>query len=88
MAFEILVPPSGIKPMPPSPEVWSLNFWTTREVPRIYFSLNKNGIKQYMLLCHLLPPNRHLPHSMNIRGFSFVILLPLGTKDHAYGEKK
>ena len=29
----ILVPQPGIKPMPPSMEVWSLNHWTTKEVP-------------------------------------------------------
>ena len=30
----ILVPQPGIKPMPPEVGVWSLNHWTTREVPR------------------------------------------------------
>ena len=29
----ILVPQQGIRPMPPALEAWSLNHWTTREVP-------------------------------------------------------
>ena len=33
MICGILVPQPGIKPMPPAVEVWSLNHWTTREVP-------------------------------------------------------
>lgn len=30
----ILVPLPGIKPMPSAVEVWILNHWTSREVPR------------------------------------------------------
>ena len=37
-ACEILVPQPGIKPMPPAVEAWSLNHWTTREVP-VYLPL-------------------------------------------------
>ena len=33
MACGILVPRPGIEPMPPALEAWSLNHWTTREVP-------------------------------------------------------
>ena len=34
MACRILVPPPGIEPTPtPALEAWSLNHWTTREVP-------------------------------------------------------
>ena len=32
-AWEILVPPPGIKPVPPALEAQILNHWTTREVP-------------------------------------------------------
>ena len=34
MACGILVPQPGLKPAPPTREVWSLNHWTTREVPK------------------------------------------------------
>ena len=33
MACGLLVPQTGIKPVPPAVEVWSLNHWTAREVP-------------------------------------------------------
>ena len=33
MACRILVPQPGIEPVPPAVEVWSLNHWTTKEVP-------------------------------------------------------
>ena len=41
MACGILVPQPEIKPMPPPPvEAWSLNHWTTREVPIfLYFEM-------------------------------------------------
>ena len=32
-ACGILVPPPGVKPVPPSVRAWNLNNWTTREVP-------------------------------------------------------
>ena len=32
-ACQILVPPTGIEPMSLILEEWSLNHWTTREVP-------------------------------------------------------
>ena len=32
-AYGILIPRPGIEPMPPALEAWSLNHWTTREVP-------------------------------------------------------
>ena len=38
-ACGILVPQPGIKAMPPALEVWSLNHWTTREVPSSVISL-------------------------------------------------
>ena len=34
-ACSFLVPQPGIKPVPPAVEAWSLNHWTTREVPDI-----------------------------------------------------
>ena len=33
MACGISVLPPGIEPVPPVMEAWSLNHWTTREVP-------------------------------------------------------
>ena len=34
-ACGILVPRPGIQPVPPAVEAWSLNHWTTREVPTL-----------------------------------------------------
>jgi len=31
----LIVPQSGIKPVPPAVEVWSPNHWTTREFPEM-----------------------------------------------------
>ena len=39
----ILVPQPGIELMPPAVEVWSLNSWTTREVPE---NAVKSDLKQ------------------------------------------
>ena len=36
-ACTILVPQPGIEPVSPAVEVWSLNHWTTREVPKQIF---------------------------------------------------
>ena len=36
MTFKILVPQSGLKPVPPAVKAWRLN-WTTRDVPRVHF---------------------------------------------------
>ena len=33
VAYGTLVPGPGIKPVPPSFRVWSLNHWTAKEVP-------------------------------------------------------
>ena len=35
-----LVPQPGIEPRPPALGVWSLNPWTTREIPSFYCSIN------------------------------------------------
>ena len=35
MAYGIFIPWPGLKSMPPAEKEWSLNHWTTREVPRI-----------------------------------------------------
>ena len=37
MACRVLVSPTGIEAVPPAVEAQSLNHWTTREVPAIYF---------------------------------------------------
>ena len=34
----ILVPQPGIKPASPAVEMWSLNHWATKEVPKSMFS--------------------------------------------------
>ena len=43
MACRILVPRPGIEPTPPAVEAWSLNHWTTREVPYLVFHSNEYG---------------------------------------------
>ena len=35
MAYGILVPQPGIEPLTLTLEVWSLNHWTARKVPRV-----------------------------------------------------
>ena len=38
----MLVPQPGIEPMPPALEAWSLNHWSSREVPKdTYLKENK-----------------------------------------------
>lgn len=37
VTFKILVPQSGFKPVPLAVKAWSLNNWTSREVPRVHF---------------------------------------------------
>ena len=39
VARRILVPSSGVKPVPPAVEAWNPNHWTTREVPVLHFFL-------------------------------------------------
>ena len=41
-AYGVLALWPGIKPLPPTLEVWSLNHWTTREVLRSYFFKEPN----------------------------------------------
>ena len=40
MAYGILVPWSGIEPMPPAVEAWNLNHWTAKEVPLLAFLIH------------------------------------------------
>ena len=40
-ACGILVPRQGSEPAPPAVEAQNLNRWTTREVPKIKFKINK-----------------------------------------------
>ena len=37
MACEILIPQPEMEPMPSAVETWSLNHWTTSEVPSLHF---------------------------------------------------
>ena len=46
----ILVPWLGIKPVPLEVEVWSPNYWTTREFPRIIYLLD---FLTYLLLWNM-----------------------------------
>ena len=42
----ILVPRPGMEPVPPAMEVWSLNHWTTGEVPRgAFLNLKSLGLQ-------------------------------------------
>ena len=57
MACGILVLQPGVKPMPPAVEAWSVNPWTTREVPESMstsFKGQERHVKHmiYTLLCH------------------------------------
>ena len=38
VACRIIVPQPGIEPASPAVEAWSLNHWTTREIPVVSFS--------------------------------------------------
>ena len=51
MVCGILVPRPGIEPTPPALEVWSLNHWTTREVPNV-FILRRVMLKYLGVKCH------------------------------------
>ena len=42
MAYGILVPLSGIEPVPPAVEAWNLNHWTSKEVPLLAFLIHPN----------------------------------------------
>ena len=42
-AYGILVPGPGIEPVPPAVKAWSLNHWTTREVPNSELLLKKKN---------------------------------------------
>ena len=42
MACRIFVPWPEIEPVPPEEEAWSLNHWTTKEVPRTVLYLQKS----------------------------------------------
>ena len=42
MAYRILAPGPGIKPMPPAVEAQSHNHWTSREVPDLHFLVATN----------------------------------------------
>ena len=66
MAYGILVPQSGIKPVPPALEAQSLNHWTAREVPtNLYFTL----------LSRSCLDNRwpFPPHQYSLCFFSFIL---------------
>ena len=49
-----LVPQLGIGPRPPALSVWSLSYWTTREVPSLHFLDPPDMIQ--------LPPERDTSH--------------------------
>ena len=43
VACGILVPQRGVEPVPPAVEVWSPNYWTTREFPGLVISVLFNN---------------------------------------------
>ena len=47
MACGILVPWSGIEPVPPAMKAQSLDHWATREVPWVLYSLNLNLTNEF-----------------------------------------
>ena len=49
VACGILVPRPGIEPVPPPLGVWSLNHWTTREVPKLCAFLTNFFLKRLTL---------------------------------------
>ena len=54
-AYRILASWLGIEPMPPALEAWSLNHWTTREVPRPSYQCIL--IYQYILYINIWSPD-------------------------------
>ena len=67
MACKMLVPQPGMEPMPPAVEMWSLNHWTTREVPVVNFQTFPSSQKetpvpfsyQYLPIFLLQAPGSH-----------------------------
>ena len=44
MVYGILVSQKGIEPTPPTVEVLTLNHWTAREVPTLFFNPENNTL--------------------------------------------
>ena len=59
-AFGILAPRPGMEPEPPAVEVWSLNHWTTREIPAFYPFLLSAVTRGGIALFKINPPTRVL----------------------------
>ena len=91
MARGILVPWPGIEPMSLALEAWSLNHWTTREVP-----VSQETPLNFFLLAPLLPPLKHGPsfrfstwqrfHSHPQLKLSFWTLLQAGSSSPVSSE--
>ena len=47
----ILVPWPGIKFMPPAVEAWSLNHWTSREIPDSWFLFFYTTTQLFLIIC-------------------------------------
>ena len=62
MACRILVPQSGIEPVPLAVEAWSLNHCTSKEDPKMYFQSTLN-----LALCIIL-----VKHNIMVRVHSKV----------------
>ena len=53
-ACRILVPPPGIEPVSPAVEAWSLNHWSSREVPvPLSFNFNLLYVDIFITFCSL-----------------------------------
>ena len=91
MACGILVPWPGIEPMSLALEAWSLNHWTTREVP-----VSQETPLNFFLLAPLFPPLKHGPsfrfstwqrfHSHPQLKLSFWMLLQAGSSSPTSSE--
>ena len=65
---EILVPRSGIKPVPPAVETWTLNHSTTREVPHKLFLAAAAAAKSLQSCPTLCDPIDGSPPGSSIHG--------------------
>ena len=63
MACQILVPQPGTEPVPPAVEAQSLNHWTAKEVPTIFYNY-----KQCFNSCNYI---FHFGHLKNIYWIHF-----------------
>ena len=71
----ILVPPPGIKPVPPAVEVWIPKHWTARRFPRICLNLGIQGIEIWGIVIPSVPPLILAPQDLLCAGALSPLLL-------------